>query len=77
MIYVYGCVIAFYLLIVSKIIKKAHSHSGRLSEQAVTRVRILRHFNVVTAAISHWSVSAIDIQLKNQKNTKTKNKTSL
>ena len=60
--YAYGCVIAFYLLIVSKIIKKAHSHSGQLSEQAVTRVRILRHFNVATAAISHWSVSEIDTQ---------------
>ena len=30
-LYVYGCVIAFYLLIVSKIIKKAHSDSVLLS----------------------------------------------
>ena len=30
-LYVYGCVIAFYLLIVSKIIKKAHSDSVPLS----------------------------------------------
>ena len=42
-------------------------------EQAVTRVRILRHFNVATAAISHWCVSEIDTQLKNQKQ-KHKNK---
>ena len=51
-----------------------HSHSRQLSEQAVTRVRILRHFNVATAAISHWSVSEIDTQLKNQKNTQKQKK---
>ena len=41
-------------------------------EQAVTRVRILRYYNVATAAISHWSVSEIDTQLNESKNTKTK-----
>ena len=31
LLYIYGCVIDFYLLIVSKIIKKAHSDSVPLS----------------------------------------------